>query len=253
MPEDEKDSATNFGSFVTNPWGNIPEKELCRSASDKIFEISMTILSDISQDVIAACGFPTHIETMICAIGGITGFASQRTLLSLIAANEISGDGFNIVELKDGRHFLFGEPLNDILISGNYSVYCLGLWDSIKAMAAASHRGSSGLPRLDRQFDVVNERLGQTLGDFPDVEQPHRPVASISLLMQTYWPRVRNALGAGPHPSGDIVQAVPERYWASVMDTVAARIFQEAIKHLSVDIAASILMQSAIYGSKVKM
>ena len=228
---------------VDFPWKGLPEAGACNLAVADIINNFATPFQTEGRRV--------HAETMLSSLGGVTGFAAQMALRSMITSSTRTTEGLQIFTLKDGRQFMFGDPLNNILAKADPAIHSLGLWPLAAGAALQTGLGERNLPELGKQFQAVSERLGTADEGFPKVDISHRPASATAELMKRSWPYTKMMLcQAYPQKPGPL-GPVPPLLWASVTTHAAATLLRKIAAVLDARVGLEIVMQSAIYGSKL--
>jgi hypothetical protein len=236
-PPPSDDKAVSF------PWKGLPAAGACNLAVADIINNFATPFQTEGQGV--------HAETMLSGLGGVAGFAAQVALRSMIANGSRTTEGLQTVTTKDGRQFMFGDPLNNILAKPNPAIHSLGLWPLAAGAALQAGLAERNLPELGKQFQAVSERLGTADEGFPKLDTSHRPASSTAELMKRAWPYTTMILlQAHPQKPGPL-GPVPPQLWLAVTAQAAAALYRKTTAVLDARIGLQILMQSAIYGSKL--
>ena len=177
-----------------------------------------------------------HIETMLCALGAMAGFGCQVSVYEgLVAGGLISArDAFLIVKTNDGGTYLFGDHLNSSLVDGTKSV-----WGYVGGALQ-----SLGQPLIDMHeiADFVTRSVGSPSFGTLRVSAEHQPILSPIEGLKGYWSYFYKMLQL---ENGDPMLT-------GVYFGIAAHLFIiEAKDILSPEIAARIVMESAIAMSKI--
>ncbi len=196
-------------------------------------------------------GKGVHAPTLLSALGGVAGVAVQMALRVLINRGERATEGLVRVETKDGRELWFGDPINNLLTMADPAICSLGLWPLVAGATVQSGVPINDLPSLEKQFGVVTARIGTSEEGFPDVDASSRPALPAGELVKLVWPLtnmiMQQAYPERPGPLGP----VPQELWATVLFCAAGQILPKTAAVLSPPLGLAILMQSAIYGSKL--
>lgn len=131
---------------------------------------------------VMATGQGVHIESLLCALGALAGYACQANLRGqALALGVAETAALTTVELADGQRFYFGDPLNQLLFESPQSVWGL-------AAGMAQHLGTE--PSLD--VPAIFEHVAGTLGepDFgcPRVPAGHQPGDLPAHYLRALWP-----------------------------------------------------------------
>jgi hypothetical protein len=192
-----------------------------------------------------------HAPTLFAALGSVCGFASQTSLLALIKSGLRPEQDMMTHTLAGGRTFLFGEPLNQFLMQGDASVHNPGLWPCLSGPARQNGCSTQDLPDLNTQFASVASRLGTAEEGMPDVDAHFRPLIATDTLREAMWayvePIFQQDYPDQPGPYGPL----PKPFWGSAMAVATGMLFNTMFRVMDVRIAMTIILQSAIFGSKV--
>ncbi|HWK37294.1 MAG TPA: hypothetical protein VNR88_00105 [Hyphomicrobium sp.] len=188
-----------------------------------------------------------HAETYISAVGAIAGFAAQRTLF---AGNPpIVGVNINRVGTASGEQFWFGDALNYMLVpqtnaEGNRCVWSLALGGALGA-------GMQQAPKLDAMFKYVASAIGGPNEGTSSVPANHQAQLPARDLLQAVWP-VAVMCFSGKFPgAAREYGAAPVAWWSAIAAQASSRPVQDVRSALPPDIALTLLMETAIYCSKL--
>jgi len=193
-----------------------------------------------------------HVESYLAATGVLAGFAAQRALfdrLSSLSADRRVGQVM-VATTRRGDKFFFGDMLNDALIARRAEERRLKIWPLAFDAAISAGMKPASTPRLETLFGYVAGRISEPF--FPSPET--KPGASAEDLLTLFWPLARQAfegrLSARILPD-DELKVVSQHWRPVVLGFVAVDCLIEAAKVMPPAKALAILMESAIYGSKV--
>ena len=193
-----------------------------------------------------------HAESYLAATGALAGFAAQRALfhrLSGLSAERRVGQVM-VATTKSGEKFFFGDRLNDALIARREEEKRLKIWPLAFDAAISSGMKPAAAPKLETLFGYVAGRISEPF--FPSPER--KPGASAKDLLTLFWPLARQAfdgrLTARKLAEGEI-KVVNEHWRPVIMAFLAQDCLLEATQAMAPAKALTILMESAIYGSKV--
>ena len=193
-----------------------------------------------------------HAETYLAATGVLAGFAAQRALfdrLSSLSAHRRVGQVM-VATTKRGGKFFFGDMLNDALIARRDEDRRLKIWPLAFDAAISAGMKPASAPKLETLFGSVAGRISEPF--FPSPET--KPGASAQDLLALFWPLVRQAfegrLSARKLPD-DELKVVSPQLRPVVLSYLAVDCLLETAKVMPAAKALTILMESAIYGSKV--
>jgi hypothetical protein len=177
-----------------------------------------------------------HAETVLASIGAIAGFAAQRALFAAETAEQPAMRGIHIATTKSGGKYFFGEPLNRARFPSSNADAYLRLWS-----LAAGGAIAAGLSESD---------LGGDLEGLPSLRE-HRPQAGAQELLKLFWPLAtmcfQGELSGAVAKSG----AVSQRWRPVIAAYAANRFIQDARSVLLPAEALIIVMETAIYASKL--
>ena len=123
-----------------------------------------------------------HIESLLTALGALAGYACQANLRSQALAKGLPPTApFHVIATEDGQQYFFGEPLNNALVSDQYSVWSL-------TGGAAQHVGAKDFPDLHELFQHTTSVLGREQFGIPRVPENHRPSDTPLNYLRTLWP-----------------------------------------------------------------
>lgn len=179
-----------------------------------------------------------HIESLLCALGALAGYACQASLRAQALAKGMPETApFHTVKTEDGKQYFFGDPLNNALAGSQYSVWGL-------VGGAAQHVGAKELPDLNEIFQHTSSVLGSDQFGIPRVPKNHplgdTPISYLSAIWPTLFPTVKLFC---PNPAD-----WPILYGLAIQEAIYAG--KDAIDP---SVALCIVMESAIPMSKVDL
>ena len=190
-----------------------------------------------------------HAETYVAASGAIAGYAAQQ---SLIAQNSSAlPSGMHTATSSSGEEFLFGDPLNEMLFAKTEAEAWGRVWPRAAGAAVSAGLPVSSLPSWGDMFRHVAENLHGPLEGRPSTGPHHQPAVPVRQLLALYWPHVEHLFNADFDDTHRRFGPVPPRWWGAVAAYATARPIIEAKAVLAPAIALTILMESAIYASKL--
>lgn len=222
------------------PWKNAPDAVACNFALGHLvgnLPGRLTIDGRI------------HAETYMSAVGAIAGYAAQRTLFAMTPP--VMGVNINRVGVASGEQYWFGDSLNYMLVprteaDGNRCVWSLALGGAMSAGVQPQQ-----LPKLDAMFKHVAATIGGANDGKSSVaadRQAHLPARE---LLKAVWP-VAALCFSGKFPGASREYgAAPVAWWSAIAAQAASRPIQDVKTVLAPDIALTLLMESAIYCSKL--
>lgn len=178
----------------------------------------------------------THIESLLCALGALAGYACQASIRAQASANGMSETAaFQTVATKDGKQYFFGDPLNNALVGAQYSVWGL-------AGGAAQHVGVNEFPDLDEIFRHTASALGGDQFGIPRVPDNHRahdtPINYLKAIWPSLFPTVKLFC---PNPVD----------WPILYGLAIQEVIEAGKSVIDPSLALKIVMESAIPMSKV--
>lgn len=187
-----------------------------------------------------------HAETYVAAAGGIAGYFAQLTLVA-----EQPNVQFHVVKSKSGEEFLFGDPLNNMLMARTQEEGPSRVWSVAAGAAIGAGLPVPRLPDFHAMFRHVAGCIGGPQEGLPSTGSGHQPGMPVRPLLKLLVPKVRQIL------SGDISEVhsrfgpAPPKWWCAITAQATARPITDVKDVLDPAIALTILMESAIYGSKL--
>lgn len=235
-------------------WKGLMRKLRCKSEADRSGFPWMGTDSEISCNL--ACGNicnnlvervkvngRVHAATYVAAAGVISGYAAQRTLL---AKGHTQPDA--IFSTANGRHFLYGIPINDAL-TGQLPGDTVGTIDIAVSAAIASGLRETQMEDISQHFKYVASQIGKPF--FPSVPENHRPHHDADELLCVLWPWTLDFLNPDFDELHRRFGAVPQEWWRDVVARSIGRAMTDVKGVLEPEHAMRIAIQSAIYASKV--
>jgi hypothetical protein len=223
-------------SSESMPWGGDPSFAACNLASGNLAN-NLASWVEYEGEV--------HAETYVAASGAIAGYAARQSFAVLEPDARI-----DVFTSKAGREYLFGDPLNNMLFARSGAEAAGRVWPRAAGAAVSIGLPQSSLPNLDDMFRHVVESVcaESPLEGRPSTGPDHQPIVPARELLALYWPHVTQLLSAdvdrrfGP---------VPPQWWCAVAAYATARPIIDVADVLDPATALTILMESAIYGSKL--
>jgi len=188
-------------------------------------------------------------ETYVSAFGAIAGYAAQRTLFA--AFPPVEGVNINLVTTRNGENFWYGDGLNSMLVpktnaGANQCVWSLALGGAVSAGIQAQQ-----IPTLDTMFRWVTSTIGLANEGRSSVPANHQALLPARELLKLVWPTAFICFsGKFPGPRVNY-PAAPVNWWSAIAAQASSRPIQDVRHVLAPDIALTLLMESAIYCSKL--
>lgn len=183
-------------------------------------------------------GRGVHIESLLCAMGAMAGYACQAGIRAqAVAAGKPPNVYFQIVEMKSGLHFYFGDTLNGPLAQDRLSIWSL-------AAGVVSQQGVKALPKLQDMFSRVAKQVGEESFGRVDFPEGHNasdlPINYVKHLYPKFAPLVERLTGNPKH-------------WSVAWGLAIQEVLKQSKGALDPALALNIVMQSAIPMSKVEL
>jgi len=195
-----------------------------------------------------------HAQSLLVAIGAIVGFAAQNAALEqgeLLASRRdlVGPESLILRQTKDGRRFLAGRWVNAPLLLGYGHGFPLQRFVVQAAAAAGVNRTEFGdYWELERRIakDAMEGEFGQL-----EASEGRETLARPQDLLRVLWPIARRAFTAPmPMESAD-EPMLNEAHWPVLASLVAARLIGQTVESVPPRIAAGLVMEAAIIGSKL--
>ena len=150
------------------------------------------------------------------AIGAVAGVAAQVSLLADAEKMEkvTSEQKLSEMTLKaDGRIFLYGPALNEMLYSVSDPVLARSrVWNMMVAAALSKGLDRKDLPNVPAMFRHVSESFNTPKEGLPSVEDKLRPVASTRDLLKLVGPVAFAALAGEISPAISTAGGIANRF-----------------------------------------
>ena len=185
------------------------------------------------------------VPTLLAATGAIAGFAAQG---ALFARTDAWPAGMHIATTKANRIFYFGDPLNDMLVPAAREDAPLRLWPVAAGAAVAADVAP---PALEPMFAHVTGVIGHDADFYPSPSDARPRLSGLDLLGQV-WPLARDCFDG--KLSGKVMRdegVVPQRWRPVVAAYVSHYGLRQSQAVLDAATGVAILMESAIYASKI--
>jgi hypothetical protein len=190
-----------------------------------------------------------HAETYVAASGAIAGYAAQRTFLA--QHGSALPPGMQTATTKAGDQYLFGDPLNDMLLAKNEAEADGRVWGRAVGAALSTGLPMARVPKLDDLFGHVAGSLGTPQEGFPSTGPKHQPMAPVRQLLSRCWPQVSRLFEADFDEFHRGYGPVPPAWWCAIAAYATSRPIIDVGEVLNPAISLTILMESAIYASKL--
>jgi hypothetical protein len=223
------------------PWAGWPDEIGCNFAAGHLSR-------NLSQPLIDKNG-RLHAETLTCAAGAVAGWGAHRSLMRDPATARLAGQ-MHIATLNDGREMLYGDAINNRLMSNDRATAPACVWNNLAGTAIGHGLAQEELPDIEAMFASVTQRMGGPLEGLPSTDlQPHAPAA---VLLERVLPVTLACL------TGEISEITKkqnfhaaETSYQIVTAWTAANILGRCCEVMPPKTALIIGMESAIYASKL--
>jgi hypothetical protein len=222
------------------PWKNSPDAVACNFA---LGHLVGNLRSRLTVDG------RIHAETYISAVGAIAGYAAQRTLFA--KAPPVIGVNITRAVTESGDKYWFGDALNVMLVpssdaEGNRCVWSLALGGALSAGIQASQR-----PKLEEMFKHVASTIGGANEGRSSVPAKHQAQLPARELLKSVWPVATMCFSGKLPGAGREFGVAPIAWWSSIAAQASNRPVLDVKGVLAPDIALRLLMETAIYCSKL--
>jgi hypothetical protein len=190
-----------------------------------------------------------HAETYVAAAGAIAGFAAQCSLLATADAATLAN--LQTAVTQSGARFLFGDPLNDVLLARTESEARGRVWPVAASAAVAAGLAKGAALDLAPMFEHVASTIGSDREGLPSVPAQHHPHLAGRDLLKVVWPMAVEFFAADFDEFHRRFGPVPKKWWGAVAAFGSGRPILEVKDVLAPDLALTILMETAIYTSKL--
>jgi hypothetical protein len=233
------------------PWIPASDGAAAYDAQFTICNVALADIRDHLRTMVMAEG-RVHVETYLAATGALAGFAAQRGLFHRLSGlpPERRVGQVMVATTKAGEKFFFGDRLNDALIARREAEKRLKIWPLALDAAISSGMKPASAPKLETLFGYVAGRISEPF--FPSPEK--KPGASATDLLTLFWPLARQAFDGRLTARARAKEepGVVSQHWRpAILALLAQDCLLEAAQVMTPAKALTILMESAIYGSKV--
>ena len=189
-----------------------------------------------------------HAETYISAVGAIAGYAAQRTLFA--ASPPVMGVNINRAGTKSGDQYWFGAALNNMLAPTSNAEANRCVWPLAAGAALSAGMKPEQMPNLDAMLKFVISGIGgadEGKSSVPPVHQAHLRARD---LLKAVWPLATMCF-TGRFPDVTPHGEAPVEWWSAIAAQASSRPITDVKSVLQPHIALTLLMESAIYCSKL--
>jgi len=220
------------------PWSDDPSVVACNLACGNI---ANNLIEWVTKDG------RVHAETYVATAGAIAGYAVQQTVLA-----QNPPPTLHVATTTSGDKYLFGDPLNDMIIPKSNDDAAGKLWAHAAGGAVSAGLAPERLPSWENMFRHVSSVLGGPLEGRPSTGDKHQPAAPVRQLLAIFWPHVDTFFKADFDEIHRRFGPVPPKWWSAIAAfAVGGKPIVQVKDVLDPSIALTILMESAIYASKV--
>ena len=227
------------------PWDGQPDSAACNFAVGHLF-------NNLPARLAVEGGI--HAETCLAAIGAIAGYAAQRALFARLkdTRDEALLKQMHTVKTKAGREYFFGEPLNRMLVPSSEAESNQRLWSLAAGSAVGAGLAPEQLPKIDDMFAHVAKSLGGEREGLPSVSKEHHPHMPVGGLLKGVWPLALMCFTGNVPKAKRKFGVAGMRHWPAISARVASALMRKMPPTLDQRTALIIVMESAIYASKLK-
>ncbi len=190
-----------------------------------------------------------HAETYMSAVGAIAGYAAQRTLFA--ATPPVAGVNINRARVTSGAQYWLGDSLNAMLVPRTAADSNRCVWSLAAGGAVSAGLPREKIPNLDAMFKHVVANLGKPEEGRSSVPAKHQAHLAARDLLKAVWPIAAICFSGKIPGATREFGAVPAAWWSAVAAQAANRPIQDVKSVLAPAIALTLLLESAIYCSKL--
>ena len=161
------------------------------------------------------------------------------------------GVNINRVGTKSGDQYWFGDALNYMLVPKTDAEANRCVWSLASGGALSAGIQREQMPKLDAMFKYVASTIGGANEGKSSVSPAHQAHLPASDLLKAVWPiAITLFSGNFPGASGKF-GVVPAAWWSAIAAQASNRPVTDVKSVLPPDIALTLIMESAIYCSKL--
>jgi hypothetical protein len=229
------------------PWAGRPDETACNLAFGNLVR---------SLPPRITANDKLHAPTLMAAAGAVAGVAAQISLMADQARLQkaIDEKAIGEVKIKDGRTFMYGTALNEMLMTmTDPDVARSRVWNMLCTAAIQKGLDYKELPAPKDMFTHVSTTLGTLKEGRPSTPDNAQPIASVRDLLKLVGPGSFGAL-AGEHQPGMTasVGKADRTVWVAITAQAAGNMLLQAAKIMPPKLGLTIAMESAIYASKLR-
>jgi len=219
------------------PWANWPDAISCNIAcGELIANLPQTFTMDGR----------IHAETLIAAAGALAGWGAQQSLLT---RDDVAG--LQAATVTDGRRFLLGDALNEMLFSNDPKIAPSRVINILLGGAVQHGAARDALPDIGGMFGYVARNLGGEREGWPSTPDTHRPAMAANKLLAHALPLLKTVMTREHPHRPPPEQQLRKSSWAAITARAAGGIMNQVCTVSPPIIAATIGCESAIYASKL--
>lgn len=197
-----------------------------------------------------------HAPTLMAAVGAVAGVCAQVSLMSDAERIQKAQKDEKILEakLKDGRTFLFGDALNEMLYSVRDPVLARSrVWNMMVSAALSKGLKPEQIPNVPAMFKHVSESFGTDKEGRPSVAENAQPMLPVRELLKVVGPISFAALaGELDKPKTAEIGRANRKSWVAITAQAAGNMLLNASRIMPPELCLSVAMESAIYASKMR-
>lgn len=222
------------------PWKNTPDEMMCNFAMGHLL-MNLQPRLQVNGRV--------HAETYISAVGAIAGYAAQRTLFA--ETPPVVGRNIHRIGTKSGEHYWYGDALNNMLVPKTEAAGNRCIWSLAAGGALGAGLQPQQMPSLDAMFKHVTSTIGEANEGRSSVSAQNQAHLAARDLLKIVWPLALTCFSWRIPGAPRQIGAVPVAWWSAIAAQASNRPIQDVKQVLAPDIALTLLMESAIYCSKL--
>jgi hypothetical protein len=222
------------------PWERDPARVACNLAAGNLANNLAAFVAHDGQ---------VHAETYVAAAGAIAGNAAQRSLMAQHGAT-LSPE-LQVLTTTAGERYLLGDPLNAMLFAQSEADANGRVWPRAAGTAMRAGLPLAQLPNTDDMFRFIADNLGGPQEGCFSTGRQHQPLMPVRELLKLTWPPTERLLKGDVDEMHRRFGPVPVKWWGAVTAYATARPILDVKDVLPPAVALTILMEAAIYASKL--
>jgi len=200
-------------------------------------------------------------ETLLLAAGALTGYAVIHAVFEAylkrgraqVGDAQAASTDKAIVEVKgkDGQTYYFGDLTNSFLVAAaGPASRPFFVWGYLAGIAMNAGVPAAELPDINEMFQRAASTVGSPEFGIPRAPENLKPMMTPRQAVELLWPPVRALLVRtdGPGAGG---RGVDVEHWPIVCAIVAQQLIGRTKGVLDMKVAVGLVMESAIFMSKV--